>query len=392
MFVHDLNCSWMVHPLFVSRFRLETEQQWAKLRELGIRELYIDTALGDDVAGAPSAEDIRQELEGQILALTSAQGGMACAQAMSGADIDKAVDTRNRAQATIVSLMRDARLGRQLDTPGLEDEIGHLTESLLRSSPTLINLSRIKTRDDYTFQHSVGVCTLLTVFCNTLHLGKDITRQVSIGALLHDLGKMKVADAILNKPGRLTQDEFEEMKRHVEYGRELIAQMSWIGPISRDVLSQHHERYDGSGYPFGLRGDEISQFGQMAAIVDVYDAITADRVYHKALSPADAVRKLQEWSAFHFNQELVGHFIRSIGIYPRGTLVRLESGLLGLVSGQNPEDLLRPSLRVVYDSRKQSRVSPYNMDLSDSGHTADRIVGYEAPEDWGIDVAANLDA
>jgi len=202
---------------------------------------------------------------------------------------------------------------------------------------------------------------------------------------------MQVSNEILNKPGRLSEAEFDEMKRHVAYGRDLVAGVEWVTPIARAVLEQHHERYDGTGYPGGLKGGAISQFGQMAAIVDVYDAITAERVYHQAMAPVEALRKLQEWSKFHFNEELVRHFIRSVGIYPVGTTVMLESGLLAIVVEQNGADLLWPVLRVVYDTRKRWAVTPYDLDLAVSGRT-DRIVSHELPERWGINVQLHLKA
>lgn len=392
MYVHDLNCSWVVHPLFLTRFKVKSDREIEKIAALGVREVYIDSALGDDLQDALSVDEVKRDIEGELLQLADTAGNMPESRVSRSEEIEAAVGIHQRANLVIRNMMTDVRLGRQLKEGGVGEAVEGIANSVLRNSSALIQLSQIKNKDDYTFLHSVGVCALMTSFCNALHLGKDVTRQVSIGALLHDIGKMQVANEILNKPGRLTEAEFDAMKQHVTFGRDLVAGVEWVTPISRAVLEQHHERYDGTGYPAGLKGEAISQFGQMAAIVDVYDAITAERVYHQAMAPVDALRKLQEWSKFHFNEELVRHFIRSIGIYPVGTLVKLESGLLGIVLEQNGADLLWPVLRVVYDTRKLCTVTPYGLDLAIPSERADRIVSHEQPEHWCIDVQAHLKA
>lgn len=390
MFVHDLNCSWVVHPLFLTRFKVKSDQEIEKIAALGVREVYIDSTLGDDLRDALTMDEVKQGIEGELLQLVGTSGNLPENRISRGEEIEAAAGIHQRANQVIRNMMSDVRLGRQLEGGGVEEAIEGIADSVLRNANALIQLSQIKNKDDYTFLHSVGVCALMTAFCHVLHLGKDVTRQVSVGALLHDIGKMQVANGILNKPSRLTEPEFAEMKRHVAYGRDLVSGVEWVTPIARVVLEQHHERYDGTGYPSGLKGEAISQFGQMAAIVDVYDAITAERVYHQAMAPVDALRKLQEWSKFHFNEELVRHFIRSVGIYPVGTLVKLESGLLGIVVEQNGADLLRPALRVVYDAGKRWAVAPYDLDLAASAGRADRIVNHELPERWGIDVQRHL--
>jgi putative nucleotidyltransferase with HDIG domain len=298
------------------------------------------------------------------------------------------MQVHKEANRTIQEVMSDVRLGRQSEMESIEPAIQGIVDSVFRNSGTLLHLGGIRSKDQYTFAHSVNVCALLASFARTMELGNDITRQLSIGGMLHDIGKMRVPDAILNKPGRLTEEEFDEMRRHVQHGVDILSVVSWVTPISLQVTAQLHERYDGSGYPAGLKGDQISPFGQMATIVDVYDAITSARVYHQPMPPAVAIRKLQEWSGQYFNEELVGHFIRSVGIFPLGTPVRLESGLLAIVVGHSETSLLDPLVRVVFDTGRHSELSPYDIDLSQQ--TADRITGYEPPEKWGLDPARFL--
>lgn len=389
MYVHDLNCSWVIHPLFSTRFKVGTDSEIEKLLELGVSSVYIDTAMGDDAPHAATEDEVRLSIEDALRKIAAAPGAGGVGRGISTREEwATAMQVHREANRTIQEVMSDVRLGRQSEMESMEPAVQGIVDSVFRNSGTLLQLGGIRNKDQYTFAHSVNVCALLASFARTMKLGNDITRQLSIGGMLHDIGKMRVPDAILNKPGRLTEEEFEEMRRHVQHGADILGEISWITPISLQVTAQHHERYDGSGYPAGLKGDQISPFGQMATIVDVYDAITSARVYHQPMPPVVAIRKLQEWSGQYFNEELVGHFIRSVGIFPLGTPVRLESGLLAIVVGHSETSLLDPLVRVVFDTGRRSELTPYDIDLSQQ--SADRITGYESPEKWGLDPARFL--
>lgn len=384
MYVHDLNCSWVAHPLYPTRFKVGSDNEIDKLIELGVSALYIDSAMGIDAPHAATEDEVRRTVESELLKIAD----MPCTETDTRAlstreELASAAQIHREANRTIQDVMSDIRLGKHSEMENIEPAIQGIVDSVFRNSGALIQLGGIRTKDQYTFAHSVNVCALLTAFARTLQLGNDITRQISIGGMLHDVGKMRVPDAILNKPDRLTDSEFDEMRQHVQHGMDILSEVSWISPIALQVTTQHHERYDGSGYPARLKGAQISQFGQMAAIVDVYDAISSARVYHQPMEPATAIRKIHEWSELHFNAELVAHFVRSVGIFPLGTLVRLESGLLGIVIEHFATNLLRPIVRIVYDTNKHWQVAPYDLDLS--AQSADRIVGYEPHEKWGLD-------
>jgi HD-GYP domain-containing protein (c-di-GMP phosphodiesterase class II) len=268
----------------------------------------------------------------------------------------------------------------------VEPVVAGITESILRNSGALIGLMHIKNKDDYTFLHSVSVCTFMVAFCRSAGLDAETTRQGGLGGLLHDTGKALVPDAILNKPGRLTDEEFDIIRRHPRDGYEILLKTPGVGDIPLDITLHHHERVDGSGYPEKLAGDQISTLSKMAAIVDVYDAITADRCYHKGMSPTDALRKIFEWSKFHFDPTLVKAFMRCVGIYPVGTLVLLESNRLGIVTEHNEESLLQPKVKVFFDV-KNGYIPPVEVDLSKpmGKGGADKIVSHESAEKWKID-------
>jgi len=197
---------------------------------------------------------------------------------------------------------------------------------------------------------------------------------------------VKVPTEILNKPGPLSEEEFEIMKEHVKHGDCILRQTTAIDEDSVCVTTHHHERLDGTGYPEGLKGDQISMFGQMAAIVDIYDALTSERCYKNPLPPTDALRKLFEWSNGYLNKDLVERFIAHLGIYPIGSVVRLQSGFIGVVVDHSEKGLLYPVVRTLYDTRKQKVVSPFDIDLARKGGAcdSDEIVSCESPERWKL--------
>jgi putative nucleotidyltransferase with HDIG domain len=388
MYLHDVNCSWRVRPIFVLRFKIVQDAQIEEIRAMGVREVYIDTTLGDDLPGAPSDEDVRRLMEDEAVRLAQ-RGETPVHQRLASQDeLRDALVVHDSASHLIRDMMNDVRLGGQIELSDISEALQNISNTMLGNFGTIIQLGQLKTKDDYTFQHSVSVCALMTGFGKVLELKRQTVADIGIGALLHDIGKMRVPPEVLNKPGRLTDAEFDEIKQHVAYGREILRDAPWVSKTAFNVMDHHHERYDGTGYPGALKAGEISNVGQMAAIVDVYDAITSERVYHTPMLPVEALRKLQEWGRFHFNEELVAHFVRSLGIYPIRTLVRLESGLLGIVVEQNPANLARPVLLVVRDENRDSVTTPYRLDLDRT--PADRILRYEDPARYGIDVGRHL--
>jgi putative nucleotidyltransferase with HDIG domain len=385
MFIHDLNCGWMAHPFLTSQFKVKDPDTVMRILEAGIREVYIDTRRGTDFKDAQTLEEARAELEQELQAIVAADDEAAIPQSSLAEELVRARKLHGETQRLVRGMMHDIRLGKQIEVEQCEPLVDGIFNSIFRNPDALLPLSQVKTRDEYTFQHSVSVSALAVAFGRALKLPRAEIREFALGALLHDVGKARVPDGILNKPGKLTDEEFSVMKSHAEHGSAVLAEAQ--GKISRIALNaaaEHHERYDGTGYPRGLRGDAISRHGQMMAIVDVYDAITSVRVYHKGMPPTDALRKLFEWGKFHFNPALVQAFIKSIGIYPAGSLVRLESGQLGIVKEINPEKLLQPVVKVIFHVGKNYYLTPKLVDLAKS---ADKIVSNESYEKWGIDQA-----
>ncbi|WP_296942935.1 HD-GYP domain-containing protein [uncultured Massilia sp.] len=389
MFIHELDCGWMAHPFVRSRFRVDSPDQIARLRASGIRAITIDCARGQAVDDAPSVEEARAATEAAVTAIAAAPAPapLAAPRLALAEELDRAAAIRRRAANVVRTVMRDARLGKAVSLDTVAPVVESVTASILRNAGALVGLSVIKDKDDYTFLHSVSVCTLLVAFCRARGLDAATTYEAGIGGLLHDTGKALVPDAILNKAGSLTDAEFEIVRRHPRDGYDILRRTPGIGAIPLDITLHHHERRDGTGYPDRLPLDGIGELARMAAIVDVYDAITADRCYRKGMPPAQALRKMYEWSAFHLDAELVREFIRCVGIYPVGTLVLLESGLLGVVIALHDSNLLTPKVNVFYSTRRRVHVKPYTVDLArPAGHGgADRIVSHEPAEKWQVD-------
>lgn len=384
MYVHDLDCGWMEHPFLQNHFLLKKASDIEKISALGIRHLYIDTDRGIDAPNAPSAEEVHRHLDAKMRELGENPTPGTRHQVPVEVEMLQARRVFTEATGIVSNVLLDYRLGKQVELEKVEPIVSAITASIFRNPDAILSLLRIKQVDKYTFQHSVAVSTLLLSFRRAISEERKIIEQVGIGGLLHDIGKMRVPDAILNKPGKLSESEFDLMKRHVEYGCEILQKNPNFSPLALSIVAEHHERHDGSGYPKGLKGGEISPFGQMAAIIDVYDALTSNRIYHHAIEPTEALKKILEWSEYHFNTTLVHQFIRTVGIYPVGTLVRLESGYLAVVLEQHHENLLHPRVRLVFNSQANCPMPPKDVDLSKPG-CQDRIVAFEQPKPWNID-------
>jgi HD-GYP domain-containing protein (c-di-GMP phosphodiesterase class II) len=385
MFIHDLDCGWMEHPFVRNRFLISNGEEIGRIHAAGIRGVTIDCTRGVDVREAPTVDEAAAVTEAEVAAIAAKP--VLPVRASLAEEFDRAVAIRRQAAGLVRTVMADARLGKAVELDRVSPVVENITASILRNSSALLGLSAIKNKDDYTFLHSVSVCTLLVAFCRSRKLDAETTYQAGIGGLLHDTGKALVPDHILNKPGRLTDEEFDVVRRHPKDGYDILCRTPSIGAIPLDITLHHHERRDGTGYPDKQAENGISELAQMAAIVDVYDAITADRCYHKGMPAAEALRKMYEWSKFHFNPELMQEFMRCVGIYPVGTLVLLESGRLGVVVEPHETSLLMPKVNVFYNTKSQVYIKPQTVDLGRpmGAGGADKIVRHESAEKWQVD-------
>ena len=383
MYLQEFCCSWMEHPFWRSGFILTDDEDLRRIRLSNVSEVWIDSAKGLDIqpgkrsiSVAEAETRIDAEL-GQVAYeshLTDdladndeyARAGLICADA----------------KKVIKAIFQEARMGRAIDTSHAEQLVEQILESVSRNGCALARLVRLKTTSDFTYMHSVAVCVLMVVLAKRLELDDQQTCSAGMAGLLHDLGKASMPLDLLHKPGKLNDDEFAVIKRHPIEGSRLL-QGCGIDPIALDVCLNHHARIDGSGYPEHKKGDEISLFSRMAAVCDVYDAISSGRPYKTPWDPAESMRKMAEWTPGHFDPVVFHAFVKSIGIYPVGSLVRLSSERLGVVVGQSATSLLAPQIKVFFSLRCEARIVPEMVDLSEPD-CREKIEAREDPAKWNF--------
>ena len=216
-----------------------------------------------------------------------------------------------------------------------------------------------------------------------LGLKDEELKQAGIAGLLHDIGKVFIPHEVLNKPGKLTEEEFNIVKTHPLKGWEFLKNSNEVNELTLDVCRHHHERVDGKGYPDKLSGETLTLFARMGAVCDVYDAITSDRCYKKGWEPAESIRKMAEWKNGHFDEVIFHAFVKTVGIYPTGSLLKLKSGRLGVVTDQSKSSLTKPLVKVFFSTRSNAHILQEIIDLSKS---TDSIANLENPLQWGFNL------
>ena len=385
MYIQELCGSWMDHPFWKKSFLLESTEDLNTLQTCGIQEVWIDTSMGIDVEGdvvAISAEEHQQKIAEELQRMASS-----ASQVIPKISIQQELETARKLQAkskaAVTSMFNEVRMGNAIKVSEAAPLVEEISQSITRNPEAFLNLARLKTKDDYTYMHSVAVCALMIALGKQLGLTGPELKEVGLAGLLHDVGKMMIPDEVLNKPGKLTDEEFEIIKAHPLKGWEILHGSPDITATALDVCLHHHERVDGKGYPDKLSGDKLTLFSRMGAVCDVYDALTSNRCYKNGWEPADTIRKMAEWKDGHFDERVFQAFVKTIGIYPSGTLVRLKSGRLAIVLEQTEKSLLMPIVKVFFSTKSNEPILPEMIDLSRSQES---IASAEDPIKWGFDL------
>lgn len=403
MFVHSLEGNWLDHPFWRTKFLLQDPDDLEALRASNIAAILIDEekgtpacgdAPGTEVAGAvaPPAELDACAPAPQRAPVRPAPRSAPAPAPLAAVprdrspcgfaeEYDRAAALAEHSRRAVRKLFGQARLGKPVDLIKVAPVVEEIAASVDRNPSAMITVTRLRDKDEYTYLHSVAVCALMVNLARYMGMEDARVREAGLAGLLHDIGKVAVPAAVLNKPGGLTEQEYSIVRRHPERGRQLL-DAAHHSEIVRDVCLHHHEKMDGTGYPDGLKGEEISIFARMCAVCDVYDAITSNRPYKEAAAAAESISNMFRWGG-HFDPKVLAAFIRSVGIYPVGTLVRLQSDRLGVVIDQCRSDSVRPIVHVFYCIATRARLPGYDLDLSKEA-ARDRIVGREEPAKWGF--------
>lgn len=390
MRIEKLDCSWFSTPFFRHRMAVTSMEQVEQLKACGVETLDI---AGELEADAPAPEEKVQE------PVTASDPAPAPPANPDGTaipfeeELPAAKVVYAAAKTVIEEAMLDVRMGRDINMDAVNQVVSEMADSVLRNPDALTSLSRLKHFDEYTFFHSVNTSLLALSLGRNLGIDETRLHQLGVGTLLHDIGKTKVPLEILNKPGKYEAHEFEIMKQHVMRGAEVLSGTTGLTDHYLKPALEHHERVDGTGYPYQLRKGELSQFGMIAAVVDIYDAITSERCYHKAKPAHEALQFLYLISQKgHLEHTLVQRFIQIVGVYPVGSVVRLNTGEIAVVGRINRNTPLEPVVIVVKSAGNTVMSHPETVDLAHTDGTPRRsIAAVTDPTSTGINPTVYLD-
>ncbi len=385
MYIQEVCGSWMDHPFWKKSFKLTEVNDLNTLKNCGVLEIWIDTSMGLDVdAGVTALSQQEEELkvEGELQKIEQTPQKTVATLSLQK-ELIAAKKLHTKTKEAVVSIFNDIRMGNALKLETTISLVNEINQSITRNPSALICLSRLKTADNYTYLHSVAVCVLMIALGRQLGLKDKELKQAGIAGLLHDIGKVFIPSEVLNKPGKLTEEEFNIVKTHPLKGWEFLKNSNEVNDLTLDVCRHHHERVDGKGYPDKLMGETLTLFARMGAVCDVYDAITSDRCYKKGWEPAESIRKMAEWKNGHFDEIVFHAFVKTVGIYPTGTLLKLKSGRLGVVTDQSKISLTKPLVKIFFSTRSNAHILQEIIDLSKS---TDSIANLENPLQWGFNL------
>lgn len=395
MFVEDIGRKWFNHPWSTKSKLITSESEINQLLEFGITEVAVDIAKsvtpGDVVEHIESLQPVAPTTLEQVERRQRSRPDTIGDTHAFEAELPRARKMYLQALNTTREFMNDLKTGRKVEVEKVQENVEQLIDSVFRNRDALLAILKLKNYDEYTFTHSLNVAVLAVSVARHLEFSRDSLSSLGLGGIFHDVGKTRVPNDILNKPARLTPEEFMIMKAHPTLGVELFAKDQGVTSDALEVIRHHHERIDGSGYPDGLTEDRISPMVAISGLADVYDALSSDRVYHKGLPPHEALKIIFGLRGKHFSPNLVDRFIHCLGIYPSGTTVELNTGEVGIVLLVNHASLLKPQLRLVLDARKRWISAKRILDLSEPSVIDRSIVRVLDPKIFGIDVAQYFD-
>jgi HD-GYP domain-containing protein (c-di-GMP phosphodiesterase class II) len=382
MYIVELDRPWLETPFLFQGFELKTEEEISAVRDI-CDYVYIDTTKRkkpNNIVAEQAQVNIHSVL------------GYGSPPAKLSTFEKQVLQTENvykNARILVAEFMEKIAMGGGIDSKLAKEAVAECVNSVLHSPDAMLWLTQLKNRDEYTAQHSMNVCVLAIILGRHINLSEKNLNIVGLCGMMHDMGKMLIPLEILNKPGKLESDEMEIIQTHTTLGSELLKSSDNMHPSAIEVALNHHERLDGKGYcrqisPFG-----ISHFTRMVAIVDMYDAMTSDRVYQKGRTHLETTNTMINVAGLHLDATLLVKFIESIGVYPPGCLVELTNGSVAVVIEVNEKTKLRPKIITILDEEKNPAPEQV-IDLSkltrdEQGHVY-TIKGIIRAADYNIDL------
>jgi putative nucleotidyltransferase with HDIG domain len=367
--------------LWRTKFLTTDQYDIERIQQSGIREVWIDTEKSLDIdTSRTAANDFAGTIEIPVASFPPEQSPK---RASLSEEMLRAAKVCAESKKAVTTMFQEARMGKSLASEEIYEVVGQIADSVMRNQHALVSLARLKTSDDYTYMHSVAVCALMVSLAGQMNLDENQTREAGVAGLVHDIGKAMTPKEILNKPGKLTDEEFKIVQAHPAEGHKLLTEGGAAGEVPMEVCLHHHEKINGSGYPDGLKGEQITLYARMGAICDIYDATTSNRPYKDGWDPAESIHRMARWTSSHLDDEIFQQFVKSVGIYPVGSLVRLSSGRLAVVVEQSTKSLLMPKVKAIFSTKAKAHVRPELIDLSRRG-LSETIVGPENAASWGL--------
>lgn len=357
MFVSKLDRDWLETPFLLQGFHIEEEADIDVIAEY-CEFVYIDDdksikkKVGEPSSGLGTARQVR--VNPDIFA----------PEVPLEDEHRRVIGTFRQARNLTKTLLDDIRLGGAINTEQARHTVHECVHSVIRHPDALLWMSKMRDENEYTAEHCLNVCILAIAFGRQLGMSEQELENLGMCGLLHDVGKMKIPPEILDKPGALTPAEMRVMMGHTVHGRNLLLSSRGIYTGAIDVALSHHERIDGTGYPRQLAGNSISRFSKIIAIVDAYDAMTADRCYQSARTSTEAIKIIYKDRGTHFDEQLALKFLQTVGLYPAGSIVELYSGEVGMVIEANPRYRHLPRIILLRDKDKQPLAKETLLDLS----------------------------
>lgn len=394
MYVSALDRPWVETPFPIQGFHVDSEKDIEQIRRF-CKFVYVDRKLSRDAVSFAPTATVSSGVKRNPVGIVNPAARIRKFDPVSyqntqplQKEVAVAATLHQEIARAVVQVLSDVRNGKQLNTLVVKKAAGLMVNSVTRNPDAFVWLSRVRDADSYSYAHSLRSSVWALVFGRHLGMPKDILEELAVGVLLSEVGKTRIPRELLMKPGKLTKEEFAEVKKHVDYGVDILRSCPGVSETAISVVQFHHERVDGSGYPYGLAGPDIPLLARIAGIVDTYDAITSPRPYAEARTASEAVSVLYDAREKLFQGQLVEQFIQAVGVYPTGTLVQLSTQEVGIVVSQNTARRLRPVVMLVTDHEQNLLPRNEVIDLlkqqNDSAGNALSIARCLRPGEFGI--------